>query len=54
MTHATHLVIERGQKTYAITLRHPMALADIYYHFVARNHRPLFVSLSNGVARVTF
>jgi len=54
MEYANRLVIETAHKVIEIALRHPLTLEEVYYHFVKRNKRPALVSLSGGVARVTF
>jgi hypothetical protein len=52
--YANRLIIETARKTVEVCLRHPLTLAEVYYHFVARGKRPAMASLSAGVARVTF
>jgi hypothetical protein len=54
MDYANRLIIETARKTLDVTLRRPLTLAEVYYHFVARGKHPAMVSLSGGVARVTF
>ena len=54
MEYANRLIIETARKTLDVTLRRPLTLAEVYYHFVARGKHPAMVSLSGGVARVTF
>jgi hypothetical protein len=54
MEYATKLILEYANRTVCVALRNPMALADIWAHFVARNKRPALVTLSGNVARVTF
>ncbi len=51
---ATHLIVESRRRNYSVALRRPMALTDIYYHFVRRYRRPQIATLSGHVARVTF
>ena len=50
---ATQLVVKSRRRSYTVALRRPMALSDIYYHFVRRYRRPQTATLSGHVARVT-
>ena len=50
---ATCLIVESRRRSYAVALRRPMTLSDIYYHFVRRFRRPRIATLSGHVARVT-
>jgi len=50
---ATCLIVESSRRSYTVLLRRPMALADIYYHFVRRYRRPQIATLSGHIARIT-
>lgn len=54
MDTATQLIIEAHAKTISLTLRKPMALADIYACLVKCNRRPILLTLANGIARATY
>jgi len=53
---ATTLIVEAGQKTTTVTLRHPMTAAEIWHMFadLGRRQRPTMVAVAKGTARVTF
>ena len=54
METARIIIIEKENRTITATLRHAMAIGEIYQHFVSRNRRPRIVTCSDNVARVTF
>ena len=54
METANTLIIEAPKKTVSVALRRPLSIGEIWQHFVSRNKRPAIVTLSRGVARVTF
>jgi hypothetical protein len=54
METANKIILEFQTRSVVATLHNPMTIGEIWAHFVARNHRPSIVTLSNHVARVTF
>jgi len=55
MNLAHTLIVEGGGKEITVTLRRPLTLAEVWWHFTnGRALRPQICTLSKGVARVTF
>lgn len=53
-TFATTLIVKASQRLYRVKLRRPMTAGELWQHFVSRVRCPKELTLSKGVARVTF
>ena len=52
--HATSVVIQTAQNTVSVALRRPLTIGEIWARFAISSKRPALVTLSRGVAHITF